>query len=120
MAKWIIAEAGTDCTRVVRNCNTLIEAEMVLTDIEAEDKQMGMYKDDFYEIVYDGVKYADLCTTAKITCMSEFLDKIVPYDWDDINEGDVADLEDNILYTIGSQFWFDEDGFWYDESIGRL
>lgn len=118
MAKWIIQdrEAGN----FIDDFSTLIDAEIAVGNYESADKREGIYKEDFYEIVYDGIKYTDLCTTAKITCMSEFLDKIVPYDWDDINEGDIADLEDNILYTIGSQFWFDEDGFWYDESIGRL
>ena len=118
MARWVMKKSGTDS--VFEEFNTLIDAEIALGGYEARDKELGLYTPDFYRIEYDGVKYTDLSTTAKITCMSEFLDKIVPYDWDDINEGDIADLEDNILYTIGSQFWFDTDGFWYDKSIGKL
>ena len=61
------------------------------------------------------VFYDDLSTTAKITCMNEFIDKMIPYDWDDVNEGDVADLEATIREWISDQYYIDEDGYWYDE-----
>lgn len=113
MNKWIIQdrEAGN----FIDEFNSLVDAEIALTQYEEDDKNEGIYKEDFYEIVYDGVRYDELSTTAKIHCMCNFLDKIVPYDWEDINEGNVADLEDTILYWIGSQYYIDEDGNWYDE-----
>lgn len=118
MARWIIQdrEAGN----FIDEFATLIDAEIALDKFEEDDKLEGIYEEDFYEIVYDGVKFSDLSTTAKIWCMSQFLNVVIPYGWDEVNEGDVADLEDTILYTIGKQFWFDENGDWYDESTGLL
>lgn len=118
MAKWIIMrEASDDMTD---EFNTLMDAEIALGKYEEHDKREGLYKENFYRIVYSGVRYENLSTTAKINCMSEFLGKVMPYGWDEVNDGEIADLEDTILYTIGSQFWFDEDGNWYDESMGML
>ena len=111
MARWIIQdkEAGN----FIDEFDSLVDAEIALTQYEEDDKRDGVFAEDFYEIVYDGVRYEDLSTTAKIMCMSNFLNRVIPYGWDDVNDGDIADLEDTIIYWLGGQFTIDEDGDWF-------
>ena len=61
------------------------------------------------------VRHEDLSTTAKVNCMNEFIAKMIPYEWDEVNDGSVADLEATITYWIGEQYQIDEEGYWYDE-----
>ena len=56
-----------------------------------------------------------LRTVAKVHCMEEFLNKVIPYDCEDCNEGDLDALLRNIGYWLGDQFYIDLDGNWYEE-----
>lgn len=91
----------------------LAEADSIVPD----SRMFEVY--DGYDFVYDDffnhVKYEDLSTTAKIHCMEEFLGKMIPYGWDDVDDGSVADLEYTITCWIGNQYWIDGEGNWYDE-----
>lgn len=90
-----------------------IDAELAVEAFERTDRSGGIYCE--YEIIFEGVDYADLSTMAKINCMSEFLNKVIPYDCEDVNNGDIEDLETTISYWIGEQYQIDRDGNWYDE-----
>lgn len=58
-----------------------------------------------------------LRTTAKIHCINEFLGKVIPYDFEDVNDGDMDDLEANISEFLlnSDELTIDYDGNWYDE-----
>ena len=58
-----------------------------------------------------------LRTTAKIHCINEFLGKVIPYDFEDVNDGDMDDLEANINEFLlnSDELTIDYDGNWYDE-----
>ena len=58
-----------------------------------------------------------LSTTAKIHCMSEFLNKVIPYDAEDVNDGDIGDMEANIKEFLlnSNELTIDYEGNWYDE-----
>lgn len=69
------------------------------------------------------VKFQDLDIRAKLNCMEQFINVIVPYaDYDMVDDGFgctdmecvVADIEE----WVGEQFYFDKNGDWYDE--GRM
>lgn len=93
----------------------LAEADSIIPD----SRMFEVY--DGYDFVYDDffnhVLYEDLTTTAKVHCMEEFISKMIPYDWDDVNDGSVSDLEETIKCWIGDQFWIDGDGNWYDDGM---
>lgn len=61
------------------------------------------------------ITFNELSMRAKVECMDQFLNVVVPYaDYDGVdNNLDylVVDIEE----TCGEQFYFDEDGNWYDE-----
>lgn len=89
------------------------EADDIVSDDFIFDEYAGY--DFTYDDFFNHVKYEDLSTTAKIHCMEEFLGKMIPYGWDDVNDGTVADLEYTITCWIGNQYWIDGEGNWYDE-----
>ena len=60
------------------------------------------------------VKYADLGTKAKANCVDQYVNIICPYDE---FEG-VVDWKEHIdlfVEATPDQFYFDENGDWYDE-----
>lgn len=67
------------------------------------------------------VKFEDLDIRAKLNCMEQFINIIVPYaDYDEgcLDDVGLSNLECVIIDIgewIGEQFWFDENGDWYDE-----
>ena len=65
------------------------------------------------------VKFNELDIRAKLNCMEQFIDIIVPYaDYDDFPEEDLEYVISDIGEWVGEQFYFDTDGNWYDE--GRM
>ena len=68
-----------------------------------------------YDDFFNHVEYDDLTTVAKVHCMEVFLNKVIPYDCEDVNSGSIADLEENIRCWIDGQFYIDGDGNWYDD-----
>ena len=67
------------------------------------------------------VKFNDLELRAKLNCMEQFVNIIVPYaDYDEgcLDDVGLTNLECVIMDIDewnGDQFWFDENGDWYDE-----
>lgn len=60
------------------------------------------------------VKFEDLDIRAKLNCMEQFINVIVPYaDYDCPNDMEYVICD--IGEWNGDQFWFDENGDWYDE-----
>jgi hypothetical protein len=57
----------------------------------------------------------NLDVRAKVNCMEQFLNIMIPYapEWDD--ETDLDDLVATIDEWVGEQYYFDRDGNWYDE-----
>ena len=67
----------------------------------------------------DNVKFNDLNIRAKLNCMEQFVNIIVPYaDYDDCPNNDLEYVVCDIEEWVGDQFYFDENGDWYDE--GRM
>ena len=63
----------------------------------------------------ENVKFEDLDIRAKLNCMEQFINIIVPYaDYDDC-PNDMEYVIYDIGEWIGEQFYFDENGDWYDE-----
>ena len=66
------------------------------------------------------VKFQDLDIRAKLNCMEQFVNVIVPYaDYDMVDEGfgctDMECVVVDIEEWVGEQLYFDENGDWYDE-----
>ena len=60
-------------------------------------------------------EFNSLSTRAKINCMDQFVNIIVPYaDYDDC-PNDIECVVWDIEEWVGDQYWFDENGDWYDE-----
>lgn len=74
-----------------------------------------------YEVASDiewCFNFKSLLATAQVHCMSEFLNKVVPYDCHECNNGDLHDLIGNIEQFIDiadGQYTIDYEGNWYDE-----
>jgi hypothetical protein len=47
--KYVIQDR--EARNIIEECDTLAEAQHILQQYEEEDKEEGMYTDDFYEIV---------------------------------------------------------------------
>ena len=63
------------------------------------------------------ITFSELSMRAKIECMEQFLNVVVPYaDYDGV-DNDLEYLVVDIEEISGDQFWFDEDGNWYDEGV---
>lgn len=61
--------------------------------------------------------FSGLTTTAKVHCMNEYLNKVVPFDWQDINNGDMDELmfAVNEFLINSDEMTIDYMGNWYDE-----
>ena len=69
------------------------------------------------------VKFQDLDIRAKLNCMEQFVNIIVPYaDYDMVDDAfgctDMECVAADIEEWVGEQFYFDTNGDWYDE--GRM
>ena len=60
--------------------------------------------------------YYELNTRAKINCIDQFVNVICPYEeFDDFKIEVIPIWIQMFIDTAKGQFWFDENGDWYDE-----
>lgn len=64
-------------------------------------------------------RFKDLDPDAQKVCVDEYLSVVCPYDpTGDLDGATFEEIGETIDYTIGSQFWVDKSGHWWDE--GRM
>ena len=61
------------------------------------------------------VKYNDLGIRAKMNCVLQFINIICPYDYVGEKASEIGENIDLFVEATPDQYWFDENGDWYDE-----
>ena len=61
------------------------------------------------------VKFNDLGLRAKMNCVLQFDYIICPYDFVGSTASEIGENADLFVEATPDQYWFDENGDWYDE-----